>query len=57
MPYRDWINALNALLEASIGIDAESLADQPYSLADRWRAGEAPADVADEITADPLEWM
>ena len=57
MTFKQWMKTLDRILIKAIGIGAYSLADQPYSLRDRWDAGEPPREVSDEIIADPTEWI
>ena len=53
----EWFDTLDGILLERLGVDSGSLADQPYSLTDRYHAGEHPEDVADDILADPMEYL
>mgnify|MGYP005830807801 CR=1 FL=1 len=57
MTFEKWIKQLDRILIKQIGVGAYSLADQPYSLRDRFDAGETPCEVSEEILADPMEWI
>jgi len=57
MKFELWIKTLDRMLIKAIGIGAYSLADQPYSLRDRFDAGETPREVAAEITTNPMEFI
>ena len=57
MTFEKWMRQLDRILIKAIGIGAYSLADQPYSLRDRFDAGETPREVSDELIADPMEWI
>ncbi len=57
MSFQYWIKTLDRMLIRAIGVGAYSLADQPYSLRDRFDAGETPREVAAEITNNPMEYL
>ena len=57
MTMTEWFDTLDGILLERLGVDSGSLADQPYSLTDRYHAGEHPEDVADDILADPMEYL
>ncbi len=57
MSFQYWIKTLDRMLIKAIGVGAYSLADQPYSLRDRFDAGETPSEVAAEITNNPMEYL
>jgi len=57
MSFQHWIKTLDRLLIKAIGFGAYSLADQPYSLRDRWSAGESPREVLAEILNNPMEFI
>jgi len=57
MTFELWIKTLDRMLIKAIGVGAYSLADQPYSLRDRFDAGETPHEVATEILNNPMEYL
>ena len=57
MKFELWMRTLDRMLIKAIGIGAYSLADQPYSLRDRFDAGETPREVATEILNNPMEYL
>ena len=57
MTFKQWMRKLDRQLVKQLGVGAYSLADQPYSLRDRFEAGESPHEVVAEVLADPMEWI
>tara|TARA_Y100000310_G_scaffold150177_1_gene149565 strand:- start:66 stop:239 length:174 start_codon:yes stop_codon:yes gene_type:complete len=57
MTFDQWLSELDSILLPALGIDALSLADQPYSLWDRHANGDTPRETADDIIADPMAWL
>ena len=57
MTFKQWMKTLDRQLIKQLGFGAYSLADQPYSLRDRFDAGESPKEVLEEILSDPMEWI